>query len=73
MVMLNRNMLYLALGGLALTGVMAVVVGVTVHRQTTKLKSNIRTVSRGIYNFGTALQLLSGAATEDECECCNAG
>ena len=68
--MFDRKILYLALGGLALMGVMAVAIGVTVHRQTTKLKRNIRTVSRGVYNFGTALQLLSGAAAEEDCDSC---
>ena len=68
--MFDRKILYLAIGGMALMGMTAVIVGVTVHKQTNKLKNNIRTVSRGIYNFGTALQLLSGAATEEECDSC---
>ncbi len=69
--MMDKRMLLLAIGGLALVGVLAVAAGLTVRRQTNKLRNNIRTVSRGIYNFGSALQLLSGAdAAEDDCERC---
>ena len=43
------------------------------RKQANKLRANMRSLSRGVYNFGTALQLLSGAHGEDACEesgCC---
>ena len=70
--MFDKKMLYLAVGGMAILAVSMVAAGLMVRKQANKLKRNVRTVSRGIYNFGTALQLLSGVDTEDECECCNA-
>ncbi len=67
----DKKTMIMAAGGLALMAVATVAVGVMVHRQTSKIRANMRSVSRGIYNFGTALQLLSGAAdTEDDCENC---
>ena len=68
--MFDKKMLYLAVGGMALVAVATVTAGLIVRKQANKLKRNIRTVSRGVYNFGTALQLLSGAAAEEECESC---
>ena len=68
--MFDKKMLYLAVGGVAILAVAMVAAGLMVHKQANKLKRNVRTVSRGIYNFGTALQLLSGAAAEEECESC---
>lgn len=74
--MMNKNVLLLALGGLAVAAIASIAVlaaGLMVRRQTNKLRSNMRSVSQGIYKFGTALQLLSGADAEDDCEnlgCC---
>ena len=68
--MFDKKMLYLAVGSVAILAVAMVAAGLMVHKQANKLKRNVRTVSRGIYNFGTALQLLSGAAAEEECESC---
>ena len=68
--MFDKKMLYLAVGGVAILAVAMVAAGLMVHKQANKLKRNVRTVSRGIYNFGTALQLLSGAAAEEDCESC---
>lgn len=70
--MLDKKTLMLAAGGLALGAVAVIAVGVTVHKQANRLRSNMRTLSRGIYHFGSALQLLSGAAvSEDDCESCS--
>ena len=71
--MFDRRLWVLALGGIALTAVAAVAAILTVRKQTNKLRANMRSVSRSVYNFGTALQLLSGADAEDACEngtCC---
>ena len=68
--MFDKKMLYLAVGGVAILAVAMVAAGLMVRKQANKLKRNVRTVSRGIYNFGTALQLLSGAAAEEEYESC---
>ena len=68
--MFDKKMLYLAVGGVAILAVAMVAAGLMVRKQANKLKRNVRTVSRGIYNFGTALQLLSGAAAEEDCESC---
>ena len=68
--MFDKKMLYLAVGGMALVAVATVTAGLMVRKQANKLKRNIRTVSRGVYNFGTALQLLSGAAAEEDCDSC---
>ena len=71
--MLDKKMLYLAVGGMALVAVATVTAGLIVRKQANKLRRNVRSISRGVYNFGTALQLLSGAADEQECEgsvCC---
>ena len=70
--MFHKNMWMIALGGLAVAAVAmigALAAGLLVRKQANKLRANIRSVSRGVYNFGTALQLLSGAdAAEDDCE-----
>lgn len=67
----DKKTMIMAMGGLVLMAVATVAVGVMVHRQTNKIRANMRSVSRGIYNFGSALQLLSGAAgAEDDCENC---
>lgn len=66
----DKKTMIMAAGGLALMAVATVAVGVMVHKQTNKIRANMRSVSRGIYNFGTALQLLSGAGAEDDCENC---
>ncbi len=68
--MFDKKMLVLAVGGMALVAVAAIAAGIAVRKQTNKLRSNMRAVSRGVYNFGTALQLLSGADAEEECESC---
>ena len=72
--MFDRRFLMLAVGGVALGAVVLVGAGLMVRRKANKLRANMRSVSRGVYNFGTALQLLSGAdAAEDDCErstCC---
>ena len=71
--MFHKNMWMLALGGLAVAATAAIAMvaaGLTIRKQTNRLRANMRSVSRGIYNFGTALQLLSGAADEQECEAC---
>ncbi len=68
--MFDRKTLMLAAGGLALLAVTVVAVGLMVRKQANKLRSNMRSVSHGIYKFGTALQLLSGVDTEDDCERC---
>ena len=74
--MFHKNMWMIALGGLAVAVVAmvgALAAALTIRKQANKLRSNMRQVSRGVYNFGTALQLLSGAADEQECEgsvCC---
>ena len=69
----DKKAMIMAAGGLALTAVAVVAVGLMVRKQTNKLRANMRSVSQGIYKFGTALQLLSGADAEDDCErsvCC---
>ena len=62
----------IAVVAVAMIGALAAIL--TVRKQANKLRANMRSVSRGVYNFGTALQLLSGAdAAEDDCEngtCC---
>ena len=71
--MFHNKMILLAAGGIALTAVAVVVAGLAVRKQTNKLRANMRSLSRGVYKFGTALQLLSGADAEDACEngtCC---
>ena len=71
--MMDRRIFMLAAGGIALTAIAVVTAGLIVRKQTSKLRANMRSVSRGVYNFGTALQLLSGADAEDVCEngtCC---
>ncbi len=71
--MFDRRFMMLAVGGIALIAVAAVAAILTVRKQANKLRANMRSVSRGVYNFGTALQLLSGANAEDACEesgCC---
>jgi hypothetical protein len=71
--MFDRRFLMLAVGGVALGAVVLVGAGLMVRRKANKLRANMRSVSRGVYNFGTALQLLSGADAEDACEsgtCC---
>ena len=75
--MFHKNMWMIALGGLAVAAVAmigALAAGLMVRKQANKLRANMRSVSRGVYNFGTALQLLSGTDTaEDDCErsgCC---
>ena len=74
--MMHKNIFMLAIGGLAVAAIAAIAVlaaGLTVRKQANKLRSNMRSVSQGIYKFGTALQLLSGADAEDDCEnvvCC---
>jgi hypothetical protein len=73
MKMFHNKMILLAAGGIVLTAVAVVVAGLAVRKQTNKLRANMRSLSRGVYNFGTALQLLSGADAEDACEngtCC---
>lgn len=69
--MFDKKTLLFALGGLVMTAVAVIAVGLTVRKQTNKLRQHIRTVSRGVYNFGSALQLLSGAGGEDDCESCS--
>ena len=68
--MFDRRTLILAVGGLALTVIAVAAAGLMVRKQTNKLRANMRSVSHGIYKFGTALQLLSGVDTEDDCERC---
>lgn len=71
--MFNKNMWMLAIGGLAVTAVamvMVVAAGLMIRKQTNKLRANMRSVSQGIYKFGSALQLLSGVDAEDDCERC---
>lgn len=70
----DKKAMLMAAGGLVMVTVATVAIGVMVHRQTSKLRANVRSVSRGIYNFGTALQLLSGAGmgAESDCEACDA-
>ena len=71
--MFHKNMWMIALGGLAVAVVAmvgALAAALTIRKQASKLRANMRQVSRGVYNFGTALQLLSGAQAEDECESC---
>ena len=74
--MFGKNMWIPVIGGLAMAALAAgavVIAGLMIRKQTCKLRSNMRSVSQGIYKFGTALQLLSGADAEDDCErsvCC---
>jgi hypothetical protein len=75
--MFQKNVWMIALGGIAIAVVAmigALAAALTIRKQASKLRANMRSVSRGVYNFGTALQLLSGAdAAEDDCEistCC---
>ncbi len=68
--MFDRRFLMLAVGGIALAVVAVVAAGLMVRKQTNKLRANMRSVSHGIYKFGTALQLLSGVDSEDDCERC---
>lgn len=74
--MFGKNMWMPMIGGiimLMLAAVAVVATGLMIRKQTSKLRSNMRSVSRGIYKFGSALQLLSGADDEDDCErsvCC---
>lgn len=72
--MFHKNIWMLAVGGLAVAAVAMIGIlaaGLTVRKQANKLRANMRQVSRGVYNFGTALQLLSGAQAEDECVNCS--
>lgn len=74
--MFHKNLWMLMLGGIGVTLVAMIgvlIAGLTIRKQANKLRANMRSVSRGVYNFGTALQLLSGANAEDACEesgCC---
>ena len=75
--MFHKNLWVPALGVIAVVAVAmigALAAILTVRKQANKLRANMRSVSRGVYNFGTALQLLSGAdAAEEDCErsnCC---
>ena len=68
--MFDKKMMVLVIGGVATMGMLMLLAFITIRKQTNKLRNNMRTVSRGIYNFGTALQLLSGAASEEECDSC---
>ena len=72
--MFDRRFLMMAVGGIALAVVAVVAAGLMVRKQANKLRANMHSLSRSVYNFGTALQLLSGAdAAEDDCErsnCC---
>ena len=68
--MFDKKMMVLGIGGVATMGMFMLLAFITIRKQTNKLRNNMRTVSRGIYNFGTALQLLSGAASEEECDSC---
>ena len=67
--MCDRKTLMIMAGGLALTAVAVIAAGVLVRRQTNKIRANMRSVSHGIYKFGSALQLLSGVDAEDEERC----
>ena len=72
--MFDRRFLMMAVGGIALAVVAVVAAGLMVRKQANKLRANMHSLSRSVYNFGTALQLLSVAdAAEDDCErsnCC---
>ena len=68
--MFDKKMMVLVIGGVATMGMLMLLAFITIRKQTNKLRNNMRTVSRGIYNFGTALQLLSGAASDEECDSC---
>ncbi len=68
--MFDKKTWMMAAGGLVLAAIAVTAVGVIVHRQTVKIRANMRSVSRGLYKFGSALQLLSGADCEDDTENC---
>lgn len=58
----------MVIGGVALAAVAITVAGVMINKQTARIRRNMRSVSRGLYNFGSALRLLSGAECADDCE-----
>lgn len=68
--MFDKRTMIMAMGGLALTAVAVVAAGAIVHRQSAKIRANMQAISRGLYHFGSALQLLSGAGAEDDAENC---
>lgn len=66
----DKKTLIMAAGGVVLCAAVVVAAGIMLHRQTAKIRANMRSVSRGLYKFGSALQLLSGADCEDDTENC---
>ena len=67
---LDKKMMIMAAGGLALTAVTVVSVGLIMYKQTKRIRNNMRCIGKGLYQFGSALQLLSGTDCEDDTECC---
>lgn len=68
--MLDKKGLLVVAGGVTVAAVAVAVAGMMITRQTSRIKSNVRAISRGMYNVGSALQLLSGAQSAEECERC---
>ena len=66
--MLDKKSVIMVMGGVAVAAVAVAVAGVMINRHTARIRNNVRAISRGMYNFGSALQLLSGAQSADECE-----
>ena len=66
--MLDKKSVIMVMGGVAVAAAAVAVAGVMINRQTARIRNNVRAISRGMYNFGSALQLLSGAQSADECE-----
>ncbi len=66
--MFDKKGLIMVAGGITVAAVAVAVAGVMISRQTSRIRGNMRAISRGMYNVGSALQLLSGAQSADECE-----
>ena len=66
--MLDKKSLLVVAGGVTVAALAVAVAGMMVSKQTSRIKTNVRAISRSMYNFGSALQLLSGAQSAEECE-----
>lgn len=66
--MFDKKGIIMVMGGVALAAVAVTVAGVMINRQTARIRSNVQSIGRGMYNFGSALQLLSGVGCAEDCE-----
>ena len=67
--MFPRKSLIMVAGGVVLTAAAIAAAGIVIGRQAERIRNNVHAFSRGMYNVGSALQLLSGAQPEADCDC----